>query len=478
MENQFAAWFSRWTRRSFDPIESRTSMGRIGSLKQSGRIVLRVRPEGGPFPALLRQSTYDALQETSWVSSSRKPNGREFAAVPSEEDLTTWQLTTNLPSPGAVSIFLQFPGKRGLLAAPSGTVQLENLPVGGLETNSVGVMRVTDAPGLLKFRARYGAAARLDLPPQPERDLAVPERERKAITNVLAEINAGALKGEARLVALAGFFQNKFRYETYVPGNARAFSKHDSALSRFLLETRAGHCEYFASATVLILRQMGIPARYTTGFAVQEKSRWSQTYLVRDRHAHAWVTAWVNGAWREFDTTPSSWNAFEEKESSMFEPAVDLWAELLFQLARWRWLGDRELFGRVAPWLIGPLVVLLSWRIFVQRKRSGQADGPGSVTATPAAGADSEFYQIDARLAKLGLARRSHESWTDWLQRVEAADGVVPNAGLLPPLLDLHCRYRFARHGVSVSERAALRQGAETWLADARKAPRLAGATH
>ena len=77
-----------------------------------------------------------------------------------------------------------------------------------------------------------------------------------------------------------------------------------SALSHFLLQSRAGHCEYFATATVLLLRAAGIPARYCRGYAVQEFSKLENRFIVRDRHAHAWTLAYVDGIWTNFDTTP------------------------------------------------------------------------------------------------------------------------------------------------------------------------------
>ncbi|MBT8330725.1 MAG: transglutaminase-like domain-containing protein, partial [Deltaproteobacteria bacterium] len=39
-------------------------------------------------------------------------------------------------------------------------------------------------------------------------------------------------------------------------------------IENFLTRSRSGHCEYFATATVLLLRQAGIPARYARGYSV------------------------------------------------------------------------------------------------------------------------------------------------------------------------------------------------------------------
>ena len=88
-------------------------------------------------------------------------------------------------------------------------------------------------------------------------------------------------------------------------------SRANTPLTRFLLTSRSGHCEYFATATVLLLRQLGIPARYAVGYYVHEPA--GSGYVVRERDAHAWCLAWnrQTGSWDDFDTTPASWVAIE-----------------------------------------------------------------------------------------------------------------------------------------------------------------------
>jgi len=76
-------------------------------------------------------------------------------------------------------------------------------------------------------------------------------------------------------------------------------------VSDFLFVHRAGYCEHFASALAILLRLEGVPARYVTGFALDEQDREGEHYLVRDQHAHAWVEAFVDGVgWVEADATP------------------------------------------------------------------------------------------------------------------------------------------------------------------------------
>jgi hypothetical protein len=79
-------------------------------------------------------------------------------------------------------------------------------------------------------------------------------------------------------------------------------------LAEFLFNVREGHCEYFATAMVIMLRTLHIPARIVNGFQMGEFNDINQYYTVRERDAHSWVEAYFpgNDAWIEFDPTPST----------------------------------------------------------------------------------------------------------------------------------------------------------------------------
>jgi len=78
-------------------------------------------------------------------------------------------------------------------------------------------------------------------------------------------------------------------------------------IATFLFETKEGHCEYFASAMVIMLRSLGIPSRIVNGFRSGEYNEVGGNYTIRGRNAHSWVEAYVSeGSWRSFDPTPAS----------------------------------------------------------------------------------------------------------------------------------------------------------------------------
>jgi len=76
-------------------------------------------------------------------------------------------------------------------------------------------------------------------------------------------------------------------------------------LANFLFVRRSGHCEYFASAMTIMLRSIGIPARYATGFLPGEFNDVGDDYIIRESDAHAWVEVYFpDYGWITFDPTP------------------------------------------------------------------------------------------------------------------------------------------------------------------------------
>lgn len=79
----------------------------------------------------------------------------------------------------------------------------------------------------------------------------------------------------------------------------------------FLTESRRGYCMHYASAAALMLRSLGIPARYVSGFTVESVS--DREVTVPDRAAHAWVEVWAPGfGWYPVEVTPAAAFAWDQ----------------------------------------------------------------------------------------------------------------------------------------------------------------------
>lgn len=437
--------------RGFDPKESRTMLGGIGRMKLSGSIVLRVEADGSP-PSLLREASYNLFRSPYWAAPKE-----DLVTMNSELDLTTWKLLPNKPAKKSVLVSGYLSSGNGLLAVPHGVATLEQLPANQLKTNRMGVLSVEDGPGLVRFRALYDYGASFDSKPDTnDRDL--PVSEKAVAAQVVDELKLRGLDVEEALRRVARHFADHFQYTTWL-GDERRSRDGETPLSKFLLKTHAGHCEYFATATVMLLREAGIPARYAVGYSVQEKK--GDQWIVRERHAHAWCLAWVDGAWREVDNTPASWVVAEATRASWWETISDDWSRVWFEFSKWRW-GDGG-WKRYLIWLVVPLLGLAGWRLMSQKQWSRarqKSDANSSMLTRP--GMDSEFFLVERRLLELGLERHEAETLSAWLKRIKR-EGTLDSENLAE-LLAMHYRLRFDPAGLGVEQRAVLRSQSTEWL--------------
>jgi protein-glutamine gamma-glutamyltransferase len=98
--------------------------------------------------------------------------------------------------------------------------------------------------------------------------------------------------------AIATYFRQQAFYYSLTPPRLG-----NNSVDEFLFRSRIGFCSHYASATALMLRAAGVPARVIGGY---QGGDWypAQGYLaVRQREAHAWVEYLHNGQWQPFDPT-------------------------------------------------------------------------------------------------------------------------------------------------------------------------------
>ena len=189
------------------------------------------------------------------------------------------------------------------------------------------------------------------------------------------------------------------------------------------------------------------------GYAVQEQSKEDEYYIVRERHGHAWAQAFVDGNWVEVDSTPADWDQAEREEFPFYQGFKEYWERFKFSFLEWRWLGDWGMVRLVAPFLAAPLIGFLAWRIF-GRKMFNRPSRPRDSQIWP--GADSEYFLLEKKLAKAGLARGNEETTAEWLSRVESESPTMADA--LRRIVWIHYKYRFSAAGIEAAEREELRE--------------------
>lgn len=146
--------------------------------------------------------------------------------------------------------------------------------------------------GLRAASAEYPEEIRATYLQLPRLDPRIPELAKL--------ITAGSETPFDKTITVENYLRSRFRYTLNLvgkPGN--------DPLAHFLFETRAGHCEYFASAMAILLRTLGIPTREVNGFLPGEYNDLGGDYIVRASDAHSWVEVYFPGTgWITFDPTP------------------------------------------------------------------------------------------------------------------------------------------------------------------------------
>ncbi|MGE0471352.1 MAG: DUF3488 and DUF4129 domain-containing transglutaminase family protein [Nitrospira sp.] len=102
--------------------------------------------------------------------------------------------------------------------------------------------------------------------------------------------------------AIQTFLIRNYRYSLDAP-----LAGVDRPLEEFLFFRKTGYCEHYATAMVIMLRTVGIPARLVTGFLATEWNEYGSYYVVRQQDAHAWVEVYLpHSGWVMMDPTPPS----------------------------------------------------------------------------------------------------------------------------------------------------------------------------
>ncbi|MBM4135039.1 MAG: DUF3488 domain-containing protein [Nitrospira sp.] len=115
------------------------------------------------------------------------------------------------------------------------------------------------------------------------------------------QVTAQAPTPYERIVAVEGHLRSAYQYSLDV-GTAAPVNP----VEEFLFTRKTGYCEHYATAMVMMVRTLGIPARLVTGFLPGEWNGFGRYYTIRQRDAHAWVEVYFpRSGWVTFDPTPS-----------------------------------------------------------------------------------------------------------------------------------------------------------------------------
>ncbi len=403
--------------------QTQTSLGRIRELQLSHKIEWRYFHGKGPTPKLLKLGSYNEPLGDIWQARTRIlelaeqiPDGRKF----------TGDFEVLLSDGGDSFLFVDGERERGynlegtlrgliedegLIPHFGRTNRFEGVPSEVVAVNSMGSVKMVGVnQGAMDAKIQAGSGMKEMRLDPTDLDLTYPKAEEegleeflKAIGLSLPEVGRHPTRVLARKVGRETgppdlsiekfrdikakiertFFDvDKFEYSLFLAGADR-----NAPITEFLKIDRKGHCEYFAGATAMLMRRMGVPCRYAVGYSLHERGFGEQEWILRGQHAHAWVEAyvggtWVNerngdvdvwrcrgGEWVDVDLTPPDWVNFQRSHSwyqvgydwfQGFRTSLELWVN---QSGVFYWI----LTGVILLGLL--LLIFVIYRLGLTRKR-------------------------------------------------------------------------------------------------------------
>ncbi len=483
----------------FNPNSAPTLIGIPGVVRQSPDIMWRLKPVGkNPIPKLLRTASYNHYRASTWENqkvekldfkdltfAGREGEGYYILEEEADDDAAREQRLER-----ATSLSLPRFGLRGSAAAetplplPGDAASLRDFVLDGIDRNTFGCIRVFPKESVIDGMVLWQGGTNPELPPLPLEDLKIPVAEQKAVRRIAAEIGLVRAPDEAENTSLLRTWsepvavqEESLSFREYGPTNT---SRHEyipkqslkeklslirtwfgtnfkytrrlsivssryvpsapSGVSQFLTKVRAGHCEYFATATALLLREAGIPARYATGYAVVERDYKRGEFVIRGTHGHAWVRVWdqSSAVWVDFDTTPPDWTNSSTPATSRNQWLNDGLKRLREDFFIWRNRPQNRLAVTLVMSSISLAVVaFLTKRLWKSKRRM---EGKVSTAHYQGPVVHTALHELEPQARKLLGYRPPGRPFAEWL------DGLRPflsDPSLLDEAISLHQQLRF-----------------------------------
>ena len=260
--------------------------------------------------------------------------------------------------------------------------------------NRVGPLSTTLSP---EGRWRY-LAIRRDVDP------GVDELANSIQLAALREARPGVPREQVLIDAVVRHLQRNHQYSQTIRIGA------GDPVSNFLLLRKSGHCEFFASGAAILLRLMGVPTRYVSGFYVHELAE-PGVLVARQRDAHAWAEAWVEGrGWVSVEATPPAGRPQGLKQPPFW---VALLEQVQDELRELRTAFRGQDLGLLA---VAAAAALGAWKFLPRRPRSAAAAVVVRNGQAPPARLLPAARRFQRTLIHLGIPCPEDRTWSEHLE--------------------------------------------------------------
>jgi transglutaminase-like putative cysteine protease len=294
----------------------RLSLGRGSELADTSIMTVETPPRSTVNPRYYwRARVYDYYANGQWASThsatqSVTPTSDQISFAPAEErSRATFTFNPDIPIvtlyAASQPVWVSRPAEVDLAYNPDGTAD----PSAFHATQPLRAGETYEAKSFLSTATiAQLSAAGTDYPEWvTDRYLRVPSSITPRTLELARQIAGGLDNPYDITAAVTTYLRTHIQYIETVPAPPAG----QESLDWFLFDHREGFCNYYASAEIILLRSLGIPARLAVGFARGERQEGQDKdegdiYLVRHRDAHAWPEVYFPSlGWIEFEPTAS-----------------------------------------------------------------------------------------------------------------------------------------------------------------------------
>jgi len=315
-------------------------LGAIGPIKRDPSVVMRVelpdRPVREAERLYMRGVAFDRYDGRSWANQFSRRQAMD-ESIPGTFTLrrSRSQRTSEQGPTLRQNILLESLDTPVLFAVPfAETVSGRFLAVQSDPTGALYLPYPSSSRIEYSVISRSIPATPADSEPQPvsysdsfiRYFLQVPLQAER-ISALAREIVQAKHSSYEKALAIQEYLSHNYRYSLDAP-----LAQQVHPLEEFLFSRKTGYCEHYATAMVIMLRTIDIPARLVTGFLATEWNEYGNYYVVRQQDAHAWVEVYFpSSGWIRMDPTPAT----GEEVGSAFQTWQAM--ERLLDSIRLRW---------------------------------------------------------------------------------------------------------------------------------------------
>ena len=411
-------------------------------------------------PALWRGLAYDSYTQHGW---RRMIPGNDYElpeSPPGSGRYRLWEGNWNAPQTTAVKRIRQTITTH----APTGGVLVGAATPASVHGLSFRIVPSVDSYGCLHARGLGVVEQRYEvesIAPTPtveemrqapdrypdlvrEYYLPVPPGTRAELQELADRLTAGLANPYDKVQAIEDHLYKECRYTLDVP----PIPPREDAVAYFLLSTRRGACDLYASSLVVLSRLAGVPARVVTGYATGAENPETGAYEVTNADAHAWAEVYFPGiGWVEFDAPVQK------------EPDRLSWLKKLFEPG-WTGPAVRVFAKRIGLGLI--VLALLNALILAVSGASPLQLGAGWLrrrrrSANPRQQVAAAYLAVCGQLARRVGARGGGQTPTDYAHEVATCATLPDDIRLaeVPGFTDEFLRLRYEASPPSPEEASA-----------------------